>query len=53
MTKQELLRVLMLSPFYFLLALPDRKKLIDDFCREYGVNSSVNSDDATVDESCR
>lgn len=32
MTTREALRVLMLSPFYFKLALPARMALLKEFC---------------------
>ena len=33
MTKQEALKILMLSPIYFRLSLAARKSLLDEFCR--------------------
>jgi hypothetical protein len=37
---REAIRILMLSPFYFKLALADRKVLIREFCALYGNESS-------------
>jgi hypothetical protein len=34
-TLREAVRILMLSPFYFKLALLDRKNLIRDFCAQH------------------
>lgn len=36
MTRQEILKLLMLSPIYFRLSVPERKMLIEEFCRNYG-----------------
>lgn len=33
---REAIKILMLSPFYFKLALADRKVLIKEFCALYG-----------------
>lgn len=33
MTRQEAVRILMQSPFYFRMSLADRSKLIKEFCR--------------------
>jgi hypothetical protein len=35
MTTQEALKILMLSPVYFRLGIPQRKQLIKDYCRLY------------------
>ncbi len=32
MTRQEAIRILMLSPFYFRMTLADRKLLVSEFC---------------------
>ena len=32
---REAIRILMMSPFYFKMALPDRKALIHEFCALY------------------
>jgi len=34
--RREAVRILMLSPFYFKLALTDRKVLIQEFCALHG-----------------
>lgn len=36
MTREEALNLLMLSPIYFRLSVPARKKLLEEFCRNYG-----------------
>ncbi|MEW6220367.1 MAG: hypothetical protein AB1634_12650 [Thermodesulfobacteriota bacterium] len=36
MTRQDVLSVLMLSPIYFRLTLPDRKVLLEEVCTLYG-----------------
>ncbi len=33
MTRKEALHILMLSPFYFRLSLPERKVLLEKFCQ--------------------
>jgi hypothetical protein len=35
-TRREAVRILMQSPFYFKLTLPDRKVLIQEFCALHG-----------------
>ncbi|MFH1215850.1 MAG: hypothetical protein V1706_05040 [Pseudomonadota bacterium] len=32
MTRQEAIKILMLSPFYFRMNLADRKQLVTEFC---------------------
>jgi hypothetical protein len=36
MTRQEAIRILMQSPFYFRMTLSDRKELIREFCTLHG-----------------
>ncbi len=36
MTRQEAIRILMLSPIYFRMTLSDRKELIREFCILHG-----------------
>lgn len=38
MTRQEAIRILMLSPIYFRMTLIDRKELIREFCFLHGKN---------------
>ncbi len=33
MSRQEAIKILMLSPFYFRMSLGDRKELIKEFCK--------------------
>ncbi len=35
MTPQEAIRILMLSPCYWLLSLPARKQLVREYCSAY------------------
>ncbi len=39
-TRREAIRILMQSPFYFKMALTDRKVLIQEFCALYGTDIS-------------
>ena len=39
MTRQEALGILLLSPIYFRLPLAARKRLLDQFCLNYGVGA--------------
>ncbi len=39
-TRREAVRILMQSPFYFKLTLPDRKVLIQEFCALHGTDIS-------------
>jgi hypothetical protein len=39
-TRREAVRILMLSPFYFKMALTDRKILIQEFCALHGTDFS-------------
>ncbi len=36
MSRQEAIKILMMSPFYFRMSLPDRKLLVEEFCHLYG-----------------
>lgn len=36
MSRQEAVKILMLSPFYFRMSLSDRKELIREFCNLHG-----------------
>lgn len=36
MSRQEAIKILMLSPFYFRMCLADRKQLITEFCQLHG-----------------
>jgi hypothetical protein len=35
MTPKQAIRILMLSPCYWLLSLPDRKQLVRDYCAAF------------------
>ena len=37
MNKRNALSILMLSPFYFKMSVAQRKALLDEFCKNYGV----------------
>ena len=37
MSRQEAVKILMLSPFYFRLSLRERKELVEEFCILHGV----------------
>ena len=41
MTKHEMLKIVMVSSIYFRLNSPDRKKLIEEFARQYEKHPSV------------
>ena len=36
MSRKDAVKILMLSPIYFRLSLPDRKELINEFCHLHG-----------------
>ncbi|MFZ5760030.1 MAG: hypothetical protein ACOY4H_06855 [Thermodesulfobacteriota bacterium] len=36
MTRQEAIKILMLSPFYFRFSLAERKEMIREFCSLHG-----------------
>ncbi len=36
MTSREAVKILMLSPFYFILTLPERRMLVDELCALHG-----------------
>lgn len=37
MTAKDVIRLLMLSPFYFRLSLPQRQQLFQEFCRHHKI----------------
>jgi len=41
MTRQETLKLLMLSPIYFRLSVADRKKLVEEFSKNYGAQEET------------
>lgn len=43
MTRQEAVKILMMSPFYFRLSLADRIQLIKEFCLIHGKTQKVSS----------